>query len=224
MRIFISTEDAEDALSRAFLERASREGWALAQSPRSADDPRWPNWYAAGCAEAVDAADVVVSIVTPGWSSSTWMAHEAETALRGRRLLFLWNPAGRPVPLGMVGYARHPLPADLEAAVAVLGQVAARLAEAGESLPAADPGREQQAEEIFPLAMSPEEYAARHARQWLCFSFDDYRYADPALDRWIHRLGDILFHRHAAPSLAELRARYLSAEEREQAERHQEEL
>lgn len=64
-----------------------------------------------------------------------------------------------------------------------------------ESLPTADPGRERDAREMFPLATSPEEYAARHAHDWYCFSFDDYRYADPVMERWIHRLGDILFER-----------------------------
>jgi hypothetical protein len=83
-----------------------------------------------------------------------------------------------------------------------------------ESLPMADPGRERDARELFPFAMSPEEYAARHAHEWYCFSFDDYRYADPVMERWIHRLGDILFRREGAPSVAELRERYLTAAER----------
>ncbi|HYM59457.1 MAG TPA: hypothetical protein VEZ11_01050, partial [Thermoanaerobaculia bacterium] len=72
------------------------------------------------------------------------------------------------------------------------------------------------ARELFPIAMSPDEYAARHAHQWYCFSFDDYRYSDPGLDRWVQRLGDILFERDGAPSIDELRARYLSEDERRQ--------
>ena len=36
---------------------------------------------------------------------------------------------------------------------------------------------------------------------------------DPRLERWIHRLGDILFMREGAPSLGELRQRYLTEEE-----------
>jgi len=74
----------------------------------------------------------------------------------------------------------------------------------------ADPGREKDAREMFPLDISPEEYAAGHAHEWLCFSFDDYRYSDHALEDWIQRLGDILFQRTGAPSLAELRQRYLT--------------
>lgn len=65
-----------------------------------------------------------------------------------------------------------------------------------DDLPLADPGRERDAREWFPIGkMSPEEYAAREGHRWYCFSFDDYRYADPEVDRWIQRLGDILFKR-----------------------------
>jgi hypothetical protein len=44
------------------------------------------------------------------------------------------------------------------------------------------------------LRMSPEEYAARHAHEWGCFSYHLYRYADPALGAWVRRLGEILFN------------------------------
>lgn len=77
------------------------------------------------------------------------------------------------------------------------------------ALPIADPGREAMAREIFPMTMTPEEYAAREGYRWVCFSFDDYRYSDGALTEWIHRLGDILFRRNGAPSIDELRARLL---------------
>jgi hypothetical protein len=43
------------------------------------------------------------------------------------------------------------------------------------------------------LQMSPEEYAARHAHEWGCFSFHRYRYQDPVLGAWVRRLGEILF-------------------------------
>jgi hypothetical protein len=43
------------------------------------------------------------------------------------------------------------------------------------------------------LAMSPEEYAARHGHRWGCFSYHRYRYRDPALGAWIRRVGEILF-------------------------------
>ncbi len=41
--------------------------------------------------------------------------------------------------------------------------------------------------------MSPEEYAARHAHEWGCFSFHLYRYRDPVLGAWVRRVGEILF-------------------------------
>ena len=85
-------------------------------------------------------------------------------------------------------------------------------------LPPADPGRERDARELFPFDMSPDEYAARHAQDWIAFSFDDYRYSDPAVERWIHRLGDILFQRDGAPSLDELRRKYLTDDERRKVE------
>jgi hypothetical protein len=43
------------------------------------------------------------------------------------------------------------------------------------------------------LQMSPEEYAARHAQRWGCFSFHQYRYNDRVLGEWVRQLGEILF-------------------------------
>src|SRR5438874_8072505 len=77
-----------------------------------------------------------------------------------------------------------------------------------DDLPLATPSRERDARALFPLEITPDEYAALHAHEWYCFSFDDVRYADPELDRWIQRLGDILFKRNGAPSVDDLRARY----------------
>jgi hypothetical protein len=65
-----------------------------------------------------------------------------------------------------------------------------------DDLPMATPEREEDARELFPIHMTPEEYAASYGAGWLCFSYDDYRYSDPVLDRWIQRLGDILFERN----------------------------
>jgi hypothetical protein len=83
-----------------------------------------------------------------------------------------------------------------------------------DEFPMADPGREKDARQLFDFSMSPEEYAAREGHGWYSFSFDDYRYSDPAVQTWIHRLGDILFQREGAPTMEELRAKYLTEEER----------
>ena len=79
--------------------------------------------------------------------------------------------------------------------------------------PAADSAYEEQARRTFPIDQSPEEYAARHAHEWVSFSFDDYRFCDERLDAWIQRLGDIFFRRNGAPSLHDLRRRFLTEEE-----------
>lgn len=82
-------------------------------------------------------------------------------------------------------------------------------------LPLAPPDYESMAREMVAEGLSPEEYAARWAHSIWCFSMDDYRYRDEHLHVWIHALGAILFERPGAPTLAELRERFLTAEERE---------
>jgi hypothetical protein len=42
------------------------------------------------------------------------------------------------------------------------------------------------------LKLSPEEYAARNAHLWGCFSLHLYRYRDPSLGAWVRRLSEIL--------------------------------
>ena len=88
------------------------------------------------------------------------------------------------------------------------------MSELWKTLPLADPGREQDALDRFPMHESPGLYAARNAHLWLCFSFDDVRYRNDALTAWVQELGDIFFQRHGAPSLEQLRLKYLSPEER----------
>jgi hypothetical protein len=60
------------------------------------------------------------------------------------------------------------------------------------------------------LQLSPEEYAARHAHQWLCFSYHRYRYRDPALGAWVRRVGELLFDEE---ELEHCRRRILTSEE-----------
>jgi len=77
----------------------------------------------------------------------------------------------------------------------------------------ADPTLEQRAIELFPLHEPPEPYAARNAHRWGSFSFAAYRYSREDLTKWIHRLGDLLFQREGAPTIAQLRQDYLSPAE-----------
>jgi hypothetical protein len=60
------------------------------------------------------------------------------------------------------------------------------------------------------LQMSPEEYAARQAHNWACFSAHRYHYQDAALGAWVRRLGEILFD---PEELERCRQRFLTPEE-----------
>lgn len=60
------------------------------------------------------------------------------------------------------------------------------------------------------LQKSPEEYAARHAHLWGCFSLHQYRYADPVLGAWVSRLGEIL---SSEEEVERCRRRFLTTEE-----------
>ena len=41
------------------------------------------------------------------------------------------------------------------------------------------------------LSMSPEEYAARHAHEWGCFSLHLCRFRDEVLGAWVRRFGEV---------------------------------
>jgi hypothetical protein len=60
------------------------------------------------------------------------------------------------------------------------------------------------------LRMDPEEYVARHAQDIACFSFDRYRYADPALGSWVRRVGELLA---STSEVERCREQYLSPDE-----------
>jgi transposase len=85
--------------------------------------------------------------------------------------------------------------------------------------PPADAGREEFAKKMVAEGFSPEEYAARFGHGWYCFSFGEVRFSDPSVDAWIQRLNDIFFGLNSAPTIPELRAKLLTAEEREKIEK-----
>lgn len=62
------------------------------------------------------------------------------------------------------------------------------------------------------LQMSPEEYAARHAHEWGCFSYDHYSFRDPALGAWVRRFQEIL---EKEGEVERCRQKYLTTEELE---------
>jgi hypothetical protein len=60
------------------------------------------------------------------------------------------------------------------------------------------------------LRTSPEEYAARHAHSWGCFSFHRYGYRDPVLGAWVRRVGEIFSNEG---EVERCRLRFLTPEE-----------
>lgn len=62
--------------------------------------------------------------------------------------------------------------------------------------PPADVEREQRAKRHFPYrSVSPADYAAQHGDEMIGYTYDDYRYAEPELERWLVELGRILRRR-----------------------------
>ena len=60
------------------------------------------------------------------------------------------------------------------------------------------------------LRLPPEEYVARHAHEWGCFSFHLYRYDDAELGAWVRRVGELL---SAEGEVDRCRQRFLNANE-----------
>ncbi len=70
---------------------------------------------------------------------------------------------------------------------------------------------EKRAKEIFPIEMTPEEFAGRDGEGWAPFPFGDHQYRDEQLDAWIQQFGKIL----ATPGAVELyQMKYLTPQER----------
>ena len=59
--------------------------------------------------------------------------------------------------------------------------------------PVADPEREALAARAFPYrSTSPADYVAEHGADMAGFTYDEARYADPALDAWLREAGRLL--------------------------------
>jgi heme-degrading monooxygenase HmoA len=87
-------------------------------------------------------------------------------------------------------------------------------ADAEPTLRPATPEMQARARRMMADGITPEEFAARWSHTMAAFSMDEFSYHEPEVEEWIHRLGAILFRRPGAPSLADLRARYLTDDER----------
>lgn len=70
---------------------------------------------------------------------------------------------------------------------------------------------ETRAKEIFPIEMSPEEFAGRDGEGWDPFPFAAYQYRDAALNAWIQQFAKIL----STPGMVEVyQMKYLTSQER----------
>lgn len=98
--VFVSISDdprLADELARALHAR----GVDVRLSPRPGE-ARWEGWYGAGCANELRESDAFVALVTYGYDSSTWMAHEASVvtellSAHGRPAVYLFRMEGRPL-------------------------------------------------------------------------------------------------------------------------------
>jgi hypothetical protein len=72
----------------------------------------------------------------------------------------------------------------------------ARRPASAEERPMASPERQALAARAFPYAsVPPAAYVAEHGDAMTAFTYDDERYADPALDAWILEVGRLLRER-----------------------------
>lgn len=79
-----------------------------------------------------------------------------------------------------------------------------------QGLPHASKEMEDHVREVFPIDISPEEFAARDGDGWLDFAFNDFRFSDPELDSWIHAVGKII---RDPQTLREVQEQYLTPAE-----------
>jgi len=85
---------------------------------------------------------------------------------------------------------------------------------ADRDLPLAEPSMEAYARRMMIDGVTADEFAARYAHTIVDFSMDNFSYREPEVEAWVHRLGAILWGRPGMPRLADLRAKYLTDEER----------
>ena len=90
------------------------------------------------------------------------------------------------------------------------GAIDARLSADNARRPPSDAGYEEWMRGWVSEGLCPEEWAARHAQDLICFSGGECRYSDPALDAWVRRLDAILLTHGAVDAC---RRHYLTAAE-----------
>src|SRR5687767_3258603 len=91
----------------------------------------------------------------------------------------------------------------------------------GTPLPLASEEQEKHALSLFRLDLSPEEYAARHAHEFMTFSFGRWSYRHPGMTEWVQELDAFFFAPDLLTRLRAVRERYLSPAEIEAVEAHE---
>lgn len=81
------------------------------------------------------------------------------------------------------------------------------MSEQNRDLPYATAEMEAHVKEVFPTETDPEVFAAKDGAGWLDFTFNDYRFHDETLDKWIHAVGTII---RDPAKLEEVQRKYLS--------------
>ena len=72
---------------------------------------------------------------------------------------------------------------------------------------------------MYASGLSPERWFARYAHTISSEDFLDLRYEDPAIDRWMQRLAQLIEQSAFYPSLDHFRRRHLTWHERRQVDR-----
>ena len=81
-KIFVSNGNIESEIVQKFIGILREAGFVVHHSPRDESDLRFIKWYDRDLDKALDDSDIFIAIVDGAWEGSTWMAIEAENALK----------------------------------------------------------------------------------------------------------------------------------------------
>ena len=127
--IFVSCQSIDSEYTSILVRKLREEGFHVNHSPQNpldGYDPRWRDWYERGLDEALDSTNIFIIVIDYGWDASTWMAQEADSALkrfeRGQiREMYYLNPDNTNIHAGgMLRYLKQQLPDDFDTLVEVL--------------------------------------------------------------------------------------------------------
>ena len=132
LAVFVSSQNVRGAEAAPLIERLKMNGFAVEHSPENpitSSDPKWKDWYEKKLDELLERSEIFIFVIDGGWDSSTWMAIEAERALRRKengklRGFFCHNPRSIPVvATGMKPYLSKALPINIPDAAKILQQL-----------------------------------------------------------------------------------------------------